>query len=99
METVKKYSRHEVGQLVARYYRGETDGSEVHALALGLQKETPGLSYASALSQIMAKSDAPDDHRVSEARKKMNELLSLNKVMCLDSRAACTVTVRSSVRH
>ena len=37
MEPYKKYSRDEVGQLVARYYRSETDGAEVHALARGLQ--------------------------------------------------------------
>jgi hypothetical protein len=75
MEVVKKYSRQEVGQIVARYYRGETDGAEVHTLARGLQIER-GLSYADALNEIMkVRSDAPDDHRLSEARKTMNELI------------------------
>ena len=77
MEPYKKYSRDEVGQLVARYYRSETDGAEVHALARGLQIENPSLTYRDALHKILQiKTDPPDDSSLSPARRKMNELLS-----------------------
>jgi hypothetical protein len=81
MEPVKKYSHDEVGQLVARYYRGETDGSEVHMLAKGLQIENPSLSYRAALDQILRVKSDPDDSKLSPARREMNE--------CLSDRAKC----------